>query len=122
MLSNNVVVGGSTDANTVAFITNSGTNLIVLARGPSYQPFNGHLRGMRQIVTNAGAYSSTPTLDTNGLRLVWRFDEATNGTRTSDDAYALQLTATNTVNYISSGVRSNAARFSRASSQSLGIS
>lgn len=121
MLSNNVVVGGSTDANTVAFITNSGTNLIVLARGPSYQPFNGHLRGMRQIVTNAGAYSSTPTLDTNGLRLVWRFDEATNGTRTSDDAYALKLTATNTVNYISSGVRSNAARFSRASSQSLGM-
>lgn len=112
---------GTTAADTLAFVTNSGTNLVVLARGPSYQPFNGHLRGTRQIVTNAGAYSSTPTLDTNGLRLVWRLDEATNGTRTSDDAYALQVTATNTVNFISSGVRSNAARFSRASSQSLGM-
>ena len=69
----------------------------------------------------SGGGGGGSSLDTNGLLLVWRLDEATNGTRTSDDAYALQLTATNVVNYIASGVRSNAARFSRASNQSLGM-
>lgn len=63
--------GGSTDTNTTAFVTNSGTNLIVLARGPSYQPFNGHLRGTRQIVTNAGTYASAGVPETNGLYGYW---------------------------------------------------
>lgn len=114
--------GGSTDTNSGAYLTNSGTNLVLMVRGPSYQPQRGNVRGWIKTVTNAGVYTFTPTLDTNGLLLVWRLDEATTGNRTSDDANALVLTQTNTVNFVTSGVRSNAARFSRASSQSLGRS
>lgn len=68
----------------------------------------------------SGGGGGGSSLDTNGLLLVWRFDQAAAGDRTSDDAYALVLTSTNTVGYSTSGVRSNAAHFSRASNQILG--
>lgn len=113
--------GGAMDTNALAYLTNSGTNLLVMARGPLYQPQNGRIRGSYLQVTNAGAYAYVPTLDTNGLLLVWRFDEGATGDRTSSDANALVLTSTNTVGFSTSGVRSNAAHFSRASSQSLGL-
>jgi len=112
--------GGSMDTNALAYLTNSGTNLLVMARGPLYQPQNGRIRGSYLQVTNAGAYAYVPTLDTNGLLLVWRFDEGATGDKTSSDANALVLTSTNTVGYSTSGVRSNSALFSRASNQILG--
>ncbi|TXH52739.1 MAG: hypothetical protein E6Q97_15080 [Desulfurellales bacterium] len=112
-----------TTAGMNAALTQSGTNLILSVRGPTGANENIHwiAKGLIYTTTNAAPLASSPTLDINGLSVVFRFDEATNGTRTSDDAYALQLSASNTVNYVTSGVRSNAARFSRASSQSLGM-
>jgi len=61
------------------------------------------------------------SFDTNGLLLVWRFDEGASGNRTSSDAYALVLTSTNNVGYSTSGVRSNSTLFSRSSNMILGM-
>ena len=72
-------------------------------------------------VPSGGGGGGGSSLDTNGLLLVWRLDEASTGDRTSSDANALVLVAANTPGYSSSGARSNAAQFSRASSQSLSI-
>jgi hypothetical protein len=98
----------------------TGTNLVLSVRGPtnSTQNVKWIVRGSVFNTTNAVTASSG--LDTNGLVAVWNLDE-TSGNRTSSDGYALVLTQTNTVGS-TAGVKNNAARFSRASSQSLGMS
>lgn len=63
--------GGAMDTNALAYLTNSGTNLLVMARGPLYQPQNGRIRGSYLQVTNAGAYASAGVPMTNGLLSYW---------------------------------------------------
>lgn len=70
----------------------------------------------------SGGGGGGSSLDTNGLLLVWRFDEGSTGDKTSSDANALVLTSTNNVGFSTSGVRSNSAHFSRSSNQILGRS
>ncbi|TXH18724.1 MAG: hypothetical protein E6R03_01680 [Hyphomicrobiaceae bacterium] len=69
----------------------------------------------------SGGGGGGTSFDTNGLLLVWRFDESTAGDKTSSDAYALVLTSTNSV-ASGSGVLSNSARFSRSANMILGMS
>ncbi len=115
--------GGAMDTNALAYLTNSGTNLLVMARGPLYQPQNGRIRGNYLQVTNAGAYAGGGggSLDTNGLLLVWKLNEPNGSdTRVSSDAYALSLTPTNDPP-ATTGIESNAVRFVRANSPRLGM-
>ncbi len=110
-----------TEANSAAYVTNSGTNLLVVIRGPVYGPQNGRIWGWLSTMTNAGAYSAGgSSFDTNGLLLVWRFDESGTGNKTSSDPYALVLVSTNSVASVT-GVKTNAAKFTRASNMILGM-
>ncbi|MCC7375778.1 MAG: hypothetical protein IT581_14060 [Verrucomicrobiales bacterium] len=77
MVTNAVVAPLYSDTNVTGFFTNSGSNVVLMVRGPVYQPQNGLAQGRIGVVTNAGTFAGGGggSALTNGVVAHWEMSQ-----------------------------------------------